>query len=245
MQFSDLDAATLEGALLGAREKGTLLSDLIDRFHPSSAPPWPQFEGTVTADSLVLGPVTLQRVSASLHIVPRGAEITSLDAELFGGTVHVAGSLTKPANVRDKPAYSLGGDFQKLNAADVGRLMGLRWTGGTLSGNGNLELSGYTDEDLGASAKGTLHFECRQGSILPAKTAVSSEESKPAPIPPALARFDRWAADASIANGTIELGQNQLISGARKRPVEAMITFGNPPKLSFPAPKETRAEKRR
>ena len=32
MQFGDLDAAAVQTAILGAREKGTLLSDLIDRF---------------------------------------------------------------------------------------------------------------------------------------------------------------------------------------------------------------------
>ena len=35
MQFGDVDAGTLESALLGAHEKATLLSDLIDRLHPA------------------------------------------------------------------------------------------------------------------------------------------------------------------------------------------------------------------
>ncbi len=73
IHFDDLDVAALETALLGAREKGTLLSDLIERFHPSTAPPWPQLEGTVAADSLVLGPVTLQQVAAILRILPASA----------------------------------------------------------------------------------------------------------------------------------------------------------------------------
>ncbi len=245
MHFADLDAAAFESALLGAPEKGTLLSNLINRLHPSSAPPWPQLEGAVTADSLVLGPVTLQGVSASLRIVPTGAEITSLDAGLFGGTVHLAGTFSKPANGLDKPDYSLGGDFQKLNAADMGKLLGLRWTGGALSGNGNVELTGYTASDLAASAKGTLHFECRQGSILNAKTASAPGATKPAPIPAALVRFDRWTADASIASDAVELGTNQVISGARKRSVEATINFGDPPQVSFPGPKDARVEKRK
>ena len=156
MQFADLDASAFESALLGAPVKGTLLSNLINRIHPSSSPSWPQLDGTVTADSLVLGPVTLQSVAVSLRIVPSGAEITGLDASLFGGTVHLAGTLTKPASESDKPDYALGGDFQKLNAADVGRLLGVRWTGGALSGNGNLDVSGYTDADLASSAKGSL-----------------------------------------------------------------------------------------
>jgi hypothetical protein len=245
LHFADLDAAALQSALLGAKEKGTLLSDLIDRLHPSSAPSWPPLEGTVTADSLILGPVTLQGVSTSLRIVPTGAEISSLDASVFDGTLHLAGSVTKPITDRDKLAYSLGGDFQKLNAADVGRLLGLRWTGGALSGNGNLDLSGYTGDDLSASAKGTLHFEVRRGIIADAKPATAGSPSKPAVIPASLTRFDRWTADATIANGGIQLGQNQVISGSRKQSVEATITFGDPPQLSFPAPKETRAEGRR
>jgi AsmA family/AsmA-like C-terminal region len=245
LHFDDLDAAALQSALLGAKEKGTLLSDLIDRLHPSSAPPWPQLEGTVTADSLILGPVTLQEVSTSLRIVPTGAEISSLDASIFGGTVHLEGSLTKPATDRDKLAYSLSGDFQKLNAEDVGRLLGLRWTGAALSGNGNLDLSGYTGDDLAASANGTLHFEARRGTIADARTLTTGTQFKPPNTPAALARFDRWTADATIANGDIQLGQNLITSGFRKQSVEATITFGDPPQLSFPAPKETRAEGRR
>ena len=243
MQFAALDASAFESALLGARVKGTLLSDLIDRIHPSSAPAWPELEGTVTAGSLVLGPVTLENVAASLRIVPTGAEITSLDAGLLGGAVHLAGTLTKPASDRDKPDYVLEGDFQKLNAADVGRLLGLRWTGGSLRGNGNLELSGYTDADLASSAKGNLHFECGQGSISNAKPATAAGASKAETIPAELVRFDRWSADAAIANGALQLGQNTAIAGGRKRSVEAGVTFGDPPRLSFPAPKPARAEK--
>ena len=235
----------MESALLGAREKGTLLSDLIDRLHPSSAPPWPQLEGTATADSLILGPVTLQGVSASLRIDSTSAEISSLDASIFGGTLHLTGALTKPATDRDKLSYSMGGDFQELNAADVGHLLGLRWTGEALSGNGTLNLSGYTGDDLSASAKGTLHFEVRRGTIAAAKPAAAGSPSKPPLIPDALTRFDRWTADATIGNGDIQLGQNQITSGSRKKSVEATITFGDPPQLSFPAPKETRAEGRR
>ncbi len=233
MQFANLDASAFESALLGARAKGTLLSDLIDRIHPSSAPPWPPLEGTVNAGSLVLGPVTLQGVSASLRTVPTGVEITGFDAALFGGEVHLAGTLIKPANDQDKPNFSLEGEFQNINASDVGRLLGLRWAGGDLNGNGNLELSGYTEADLAASAKGDLHFECGQGSISNANPPVVDSAIKSVPIPAALARFDSWSGEAAIANGTIRLGQNTAIVGSRKQSVDATITFGNQPRLTF------------
>jgi hypothetical protein len=242
----------LETALLGAHEKGTMLSDLIDRFDPSKAPPWPQLEGTLTADSLVLGPIDLQHLSAAVQILPASAQITSLDAIVFGGSVSATGSLLKPATIQDKPDYTFEGDFQRLNVADVGHVLGLRWTGQPLGGHGKVELSGYTDRDLAASAKGTLHFETSNGSIaavvqpaFPKNAAGDAPEA--ALVPAALTRFDDLTADATIADGAITLGQTRVTSGAKKQSVEASITFGEPPKVIFPAPpapKETRMKKR-
>lgn len=240
VRFGDLDAAAFQTALLGAREKSTMLSDLIERFHPSTAPPWPQLDGTLVADSLVLGPVTLEGFTVALRVLPAGAEITSLDASLLGGSLHATGSIDKPANDKDKPDYTFEGDFQDLNAADMGQLLGLHWTGETISGDGKVELSGYTAENLGASAKGTLQFEARRGAITAAKT---TDAPKPAAIPVVLGRFDHLTADASIANGAIQLGQDRVTSGTRKHAVEATITFGDPPKISFTTSRDTPAQK--
>jgi hypothetical protein len=66
----------------------------------------------------------------------------------------------------------------------------------------------------------------------------------PAAIPPSLARFDRWTADADIANGAITLKQSQVQQGGRRRAVDAAVNFGVPPKVTFAAPSETVAKKR-
>ncbi len=235
--FADLDAASFETELLGARQPGTLISTLIDRLHPSSAPPWPQIQGDVTADSLVLGPVTLLKVSAALNLLPAGAEISALDAGLLGGRVRLSGTLHKPATDRDKPAYSFSGDFQDLDAKDLGQLLGIRWTGSPIRGNGKVELSGYTDADLAASAKGSLHVETRSGAIAAPASIPAKPTAKVNPSLQALAHFDRLTLDAVIANGSIQLGPNQVVSvsSVRNRSVDATISFGNPPKVSFAA----------
>jgi hypothetical protein len=235
MQFGDVDAATLESALLGAQEKTTMLSDLINRFHPAASPPWPAFEGTVQADSLALGPVTLQGVSASLRVLPTGVEITNVDAGLFGGSIHLAGSLVKPATDQEKPDYTFDGDFQNLDVTSIGALLGLRWAGDPLNGNGKIELAGYTGEDLAASAHGALHFECRRGAI----GNQPSESAKAGLVPALLGRFDRWTGDAAIANGGLTLDQSLVFVGARKQSVRAAVTFGDPPAVKFGAPKQT------
>lgn len=240
MQFTDLDAAAVESALLGAREKGTLLTDLLERFHPSSAPPWPRLQGTVTAESLVLGPVTLQQATASVQILPTGAEIASLDAGIFGGSVHATGKLDKPATDQDKPEYTFDAQFQKLNAPEVGAMLGMRWAGGALNADGNIQLSGYSGSDLAASAKGTLHFDWRHGGMGNQPSASSKADQ----VPKTLGRFDHWTGDAAIANGAITLGQNQVISGARKRSADASVTFADPPVVSFAPDNDAQAQKR-
>jgi len=240
MQFGDLDASTLESALLGAREKSTVLSDLINRLHPSASQPWPALEGTVEADALVLGPVTLKAVSATLRVLPTGVEISSFDAGLFSGKVHVAGSLERAANDQDKPAYTFEGDFQKLDGTLFGAMLGLRWSGTPLDGNGKIELSGYTEKDLEASAHGTLHFECRRGAM----GNQPSESSKAGPVPAALGRFERWTADAAIADGGLKLDQSFVTAGAHKQTGQATVTFGDPPVVSFVGPRQTAAKQK-
>jgi AsmA family/AsmA-like C-terminal region len=241
VEFGALDAAALQAAILGAHEKDTLLSTLIARFRPASssdAPAWPPLEGTVKADALVLGPVTLTGATAKLRILATGAEIADLDADLLGGHVHGGGTLSTSSD-QAKPAYTLEGQFEKLSPAAVGQLLGLKWSGGVIKANGKIELSGFTYTDLAASAKGTLHFEWRHGMAAAQEPASSTIGA----VPAALTRFDRWTADADIANGTATLKDNEVQQGARKRKVEGALTFGDPPTVSFAASKETQARR--
>jgi hypothetical protein len=241
VQFGDLDAGALQAAILGAHEPGTLLSTVLARLRPvysSSAPAWPPLEGTVKADSLILGPVKLIGATATLRIVDRGAEITELDADLLGGHVQGGGTL-RAAVGQGKPAYTLEGHFQNLSPARVGQLLGLKWSGGAFKADSKIDLSGFTAKDLATSAKGTLQFEWRHGAV----AAEDGSSSMTGAVPEALARFDRWTADAAIADGTATLKENEVQQGSRKRAIDAALTFGDPPKVSFAAPKEAQAKR--
>jgi hypothetical protein len=222
LHFADLDAAALQAALLGAREKGTLLSSLLDRIKPNSTPAWPQLEGTATADTLLLGPFTLSKVTAAVKILPSGADVSSFQAALFGGTLSGNAALV----TGDKPDYKIDASFNAINPAPLGQLAELKFSGGTISGTGKLELIGYTDEDLGKSAKGAVHFDWTNGAV------------SGAGVPPALARFARWTADATIADGGMKLEPGQIQTaqaqhGARNTQVAATVTFATPARVSF------------
>jgi hypothetical protein len=173
-----------------------------------------------------------------LRILPTGAELTAFDASLMGGRLHATGTLANG----DKPVYTFTGNLEKLNSEAVCQLLALRCTGGRFDGDGKVDLSGFTGKDLASSAKGALHFEWKHGAIQghSAPSAVA--------LPPALARFDLWSADAEIANGALTLKQNiqqnQIQRGALKSTVQASVAFGDQPKVTFTTPKESAAAKR-
>jgi hypothetical protein len=189
-------------------------------------------EGTVKADSLVLGPVTLHKSTATLHTLANGAEITAFDADILGGRVHGTGTFHTAVTAKDKPSYALEGQFEKLNSSAVGQLFGLR-SSGVFGGTSKIELSGFTGDDLAASAKGAFHFEWQHGKVAPGTAA----------IPPALGRFDRWTADAEIANGSLTLKDNQVKLGAATQSLQAAVPLAIPPKLVFTTPKQTQAKR--
>ena len=159
--FRSLDIAELQRALLGAREKGTLLSSLLDRLNPSSAPAWPQADGIVQADSLVAGPLTFTNVSAEVKLTAAEADIASFDAAVLGGKLEGAGTL----QAGGQPQYSLNGAFTGLKPALVGALFAMKWSGGQFSGDGKLQMSGYSDKDLASSAKGSVDFTWNHGAV--------------------------------------------------------------------------------
>jgi hypothetical protein len=230
-QFGALDSVELQAAFLGAHERGTLLSTLIDRFHRSDAPAWPQLEGTIKAESLVLGPVTLHNAAVTLRTLANGAEITVFEAGLLGGCIQGTGTLHTASSAQDKPFYALEGQFEKLSPQAIGQLLRLRLSGGTFAGNGKIDLTGFTAMDLASSAQGALHFQWRHGAVVAA--------SGSGQIPPALARFESWTADAGIGSGLLTLKQSEVKRGSHTTPVLATVTITEPPKVVFAGSKRT------
>jgi hypothetical protein len=233
IRFTTLDAAEFQATLLGARKSSTLISTVIARLTPSSVTPWPGFEGTLSADSFIVGSLTLRNAVIALRVQPTGADITGLDADLLGGEVHGTGSLTNG----DKPVYSIDAHFDKLSPVAVCQLFSLQCKGTSVDGNGKIDLSGFTGADLSASAKGQLHFDWRQGSI-------AGHADSPAPIPLALARFDHWTGEGNIAGGALAIQKSLVQQGPRTSTTDATITLADPPTITFATPRPVTATKR-
>lgn len=251
LRLGKVGAAELQAAILGARPHTSLFDDLINRLHLSSAPAWPPLEGTVQAKSLVLGPVTVEDSAAELEINADGAKITSFNGRLLGGQFEASGSFSRPDTDRGRPAYSLDATFTGLSAPAVGKLLGMRWSGGALNAKGKIDVAGLTARELAASAKGKLHFDWRNGAIESGSstqrphtgvtTAKFSANEIPDGIPPQLSRFTVLSGDAEIANGKVTLRDAEAVHGAQHRSVDAQLTMGDPVKTDFAPPQSATA----
>jgi uncharacterized protein involved in outer membrane biogenesis len=215
LRFGALDAAQIEAALLGAPEQKTLLSPLIDRMRSTDKPKWPEVMVSAQADSLILGPATLQKPTVHLRLKSSEVAIENWETELLGGSAKGTGHF---AWTGDKPEYSLDGNLTRINAAFLGTLLDTHWSGGLLNGSGSVHLTGLTAKELGSSASGQLHFDWTHGTL-----SVASQE----------VHFDDWSGAIAIQGGKAQVGENTMLAGRRSSAVAATIPWGGPVKLSI------------
>jgi hypothetical protein len=219
IRFGALDAATIQAALEPAPEKKSVFSPITDRMRSADQVKLPTVTATVQADSLILGPVTLQKPVIHLRSFASEIKIADWQAQLLGGsakgTAHIGWD-------EGKPRYEILADFAQLNGNSAGALLDSRWTGGTVDGGAKVTLSGLIPKDLMASAIGDLHFDWRKGSVFAASGVAPGE-----------LHFDRWMGDATITSGAIKTGKNTVVAGRQRYSVEASIPLGGPAKLSL------------
>jgi hypothetical protein len=255
LRLGAMNAAAVEAALAGPPQEKGIFAPLIDRMRSPDRPKWPEATVSVHADSLVLGPATLQKPVIRLHLKATQIDVQSWEAELLGGSAKGTGSF---AWTDDKPQYSLEGSFSRLNAAPVGGLINAVWSGGPVSGTGSVQLSGLTAKDLAASASGTVHFDWLHGVLIAGNAPASPAPATPAQNHSAQDRpaensaagnadaqaapearrgvetkFDDWSGDLSIAGGKAQIGKNTLLAGKRSSSLEGTITLGAPAKISI------------
>ncbi|MFP5276456.1 MAG: AsmA family protein [Acidobacteriota bacterium] len=237
LHFGSLDAAELQSAFLGARRKGTLLDSLIDRFRSNSAPAWPPLKGSVEAAVLTLGPATIRQASARVKIAAQSAELSDFAGSVLGGRLHGSGTVSWSGDSGNEPSYSVDAGIEGIPATSAGQLLRTHWTGGPLSVNGKVELAGFKARDLAASAKGTVHFSWKHGSMA---TPASAPEEGPAVSQAKMpAQFEQWSGDVQIGHGAAKLGMNELVSAGHRQELAGGITLTDPPKVQIAPVKPT------
>ena len=248
LHLGAVDAGQVQTTLLGAPEKTSLLSPLVNRVRTSDKPVWPTAAIDVQADSLTLGAVKV--VHPALHIKADGSDlqIESWEGALLGGSGKGQGRFSWTS---EGPKYDIDGDFTGVSPAALATaLEGVSeedathpWSGGPLSGHVGIQLSGLTDKQFAASATGSVHFSWPHGSIpaVAAAHAASAATASPAaasPVPESLpaVRFDDWTGTATLHSGQAQLGENVMRQGKRLLSITGAIPFGAPAKLAVASP---------
>ena len=228
LKFDALDVTAIQASLLGAHDRGTMLSNLLARLRPEKQLAWPKLQGTIQAESVTLGPIILTSPRMDLTLEGAKATVTNFDSGLLGGTTHATGTFEFTDN---KPHYDLTIATTNIKPSALTQLFSQTLTGSPININGQLKLTGFTPAELTSSATGTLHFDWKNGSLtIPASTI-------PANLGKSLSRFDHWTGDAIISSGLITLTTNQLTTAKKSTTINATISLSTPTKLTLTTPK--------
>jgi len=145
--------------------------------------------------------------------------------------LHGKGTVSWAGETANEPSYSVDAGLNGVAAPALGRLFDQHWTGGPVSVNGRVQLSGFKRTALASSAKGTLHFTWKHGSI-----GAGLQNAGPAPARSTLTmRFDEWTGEVEIADGAGKFGKNEVVSGGRKEVLHGAVTLTRLPRLQLTA----------
>ncbi|MGB7189580.1 MAG: hypothetical protein WBD10_05545, partial [Acidobacteriaceae bacterium] len=196
LEFSSLNAGSLEAALLGKGKHGEFLQALLSRVE-SPAPPWPALHGTVHAGTLTVGDLKLTDANAAIAVENHGLKILALDANGLGGSAHLTGSV---ATGQDGPQYALDVSWSRVKLAQAGALFHETWGTGSIDGEMKLKLHGAPTK-LAATATGDFRW------LVKGKWGGSWEGPgrEAGAKPAAIAGSSRWAASGNIEHEVLTL----------------------------------------
>jgi hypothetical protein len=200
-----LDLGVLRSTMLGAG-RGQLLHQLLNRIDRSSTP-WPLLSGTVQAEQLAIGKLTIHDATGTLDIGGETLTVRSLNGRAGNGTLHLSGLMNSAGS---EPAYQVELEVTNASPAALGSIFEERWGTGTISLAAQLRMAGLDAEDLAGSAAGTVHWSWTKGALQAETPRI---------------QFDQWNADATIAGSTITITHSLLIQGNEARPLSGTISF--------------------
>ena len=118
--------------------------------------------GQFTTGKLVLKSVTAGHVSGNVKVTPAGFAFDTVNADLLGGKFvgDIAADFTSGT-----PVYSSNGNLVTIGVANIASLTHDSWGSGKVTASYKFTASGWTADEIIASAKGLSNFEWREGTL--------------------------------------------------------------------------------
>ena len=221
LDIPELDAATLQSALLGAGRHGELLDTILAEVERKTAA-WPAMNGQAHVGTFALGPLAVHDLQGSMRVQDHRLEITTLDGAALGGSVHAIGTVETSGS---QPQYSLDANWSGINVCQVAALFKEKWpAAGQMDGGAKLTLQGYSASALASSAQGTFHWLWSTGALV---APAGGGKSVAVSLSPA--RFSQWSARGTVGNSVITLDRAEPAN-----PVSGTISFDRKLDLVWP-----------
>ena len=168
--------------------------------------------GKVYVNRLLVRDFIASHVSANVNLDSRKLRISDLSGELLGGKQRSDWQVDFDAK---PPAYSGNGTVSEIS---LGHLSAANdeWVTGTADGSYEITASGVTTDEFWQSAKGTVHFDMRDG-ILPHISL--GEDAEPLKV-------DRFGGSARLRDAKLELEDGQLDSPQGQFGVSGTASLG-------------------
>lgn len=176
--------------------------------------------GTISANRVEIRGVAAGRVACSLHFHNGSVQLTALTADVLGGKYRGewSGNL-----IVSPPEFAGSGKFEHVDLSQLATAMRDGWVTGSAKGTYQFSSSGKTVQDWLASAKGSLSFDMREGSLphiaLPADG-----------IP---LRVRHFTGRLLLSNSAFTLEQGKLESGNGNYEVTGTASSGQTLELKF------------
>ena len=196
---SSWSLADLQSSFVSSGQHDELLREFLNRIDGSHAA-WPTLSGTVQVESLSAGKLVAHDVAATLDIAGNAMRIRSFTGRVLKGSVHLNGMVDASGNA---PAYDLALQVTNASAAQLAGLFDEHWGSGQASFSSQLTMKGFSAADLAGSARGTLHWDWKDGALEAADSTGDGTEP--------LMVFSDWHGDGTIGDSTIRTAHSTMI----------------------------------
>ena len=173
-------------------------------------PTLPNCTGTLQADRIVFGAVVLNHAALNLHLHGQQADFSSVQGNLWGGTVQGSGSLARGTDLPEARVQLAVHGMQA--AAIAAALHAQHWGSGSMDAQLRGSAQGWTVQQMTASATGTLSAQWNAGTWNAAALAATP-----------LARFQRLSLQATVQNQTVMIHQGDLLAADKHTQIRGTL----------------------
>jgi hypothetical protein len=174
-------------------------------------------EGTLRADRFSVGDLAAEGVAANVKLDDGHLHLSDFRGTVLGGrhTGDWEADFTK-----DAPTYTLAGTLEKLSLSQLAKPMRSNWISGTGRGSYEMTLSGWTETELHASARGTMALFARDGTL----TRFG---------PAGLLKYGRMEATFTTGGSLVVISEGKLENAQGVYAVSGVASFAHKVDLKF------------